>query len=641
VTSTLRPSGTLPMRGGVAARPAESTSAAARLSERALLAALLLVLAMSPFEAGYPPFGRFLMATFTNLEVALFVLVGAWLLRAVTEPRAILRLRNVPLVLPITGFVAASVLSTFFGEYRSLGVQFTYRLLMGATVYFSVWEVLRTRGRLFAALSTLVGAGLVSAVVGLLEFVPALNIQPWLRMFKPQPTTVGGMLRLSGTFEYANGAAAFFEMALPVVAVLVVLFSSRTWLDAMFGRMRVSESARRVVLAVLVTAVGIYSVALVLTMSRAALAALAIGFVVIGLAFVVRSRRTGDHLPFPLAWRPLAVVAAVMLAGGVIVFLTQPMFRLRLVTQNDRDWYRASVTAGPLPALQAGQWITVPVSLRNDGRMNWEAAGVLPIHLSYHWMSAEEEVYLQFDGARTPLPHDVAPGETISVLAIVRAPVQPGNYRLQWDMVHENVTWFDRKEGMTAEVRAYTVAPASGEYGAQGTPQGVAGAAQISVESISDTASVERLKLWRAAWAMFLDHPVVGVGPDGFRNMYGKYAGVTEWNRNIYTNNMYIEMFANLGMVGGLAFAALVLFALRRIARNLLSEQSGPVWLLGLGASAACIAFFAHGIVDYFLFATPIYILFWFLLGVAIHWPSAAGIGASRPESSAREVTLA
>jgi hypothetical protein len=317
------------------------------------------------------------------------------------------------------------------------------------------------------------------------------------------------------------------------------------------------------------------------------------------------------------------------------------MFRLRLVTQNDRDWYRASVSAAPLPALAASDWITVPVTLRNDGRMTWEAAGVLPIHLSYHWMSADEDVYLHFDGARTPLPRDVAPGETISVNAIVRAPEQPGNYRLQWDLVHENVTWFDRKEGMTAEVRAYTIAPAGRTQSAAGTsPAALAPTAQISVEAISDTASVERLKLWRAAWAMFLDHPIVGVGPDGFRNMYGKYAGVTEWNRNIYTNNMYIEMFVNLGLVGGLVFLTLVFAALRRIARSLLREPSGPVWLLGLGASAACVAFFAHGVVDYFLFATPIYILFWFLLGVAVLWPSAAGSGVTRPESSAREVTL-
>jgi O-antigen ligase len=205
-------------------------------------------------------------------------------------------------------------------------------------------------------------------------------------------------------------------------------------------------------------------------------------------------------------------------------------------------------------------------------------------------------------------------------------------------MVHENVTWFDRKAGMTAELRSYSVAPGSGSVGTVQTT--APPAAQLSVESISDTASVERLKLWRAAWAMFLDHPIVGVGPDGFRNMYGQYAGLNEWNRNIYTNSLYIEMFTNLGLVGGVAFLTLAALALRRMARNVLRGSTGPVWLLGLGASAACVAFFAHGFVDYFLFATPIYILFWFLLGVAVLWPSAAGVGAPGPESPPREVNL-
>jgi hypothetical protein len=332
------------------------------------------------------------------------------------------------------------------------------------------------------------------------------------------------------------------------------------------------------------------------------------------------------------------ITAGVMVACGALVVLTQPMFRLRLITQNDRDWYRASVAAAPIPALQAGQWITVPVTLHNDGLMTWEAAGVLPIHLGYHWMSATEDTYLDFDGARTPLPHDIAPGETVSVDALVRTPEEPGRYRLQWDMVHENVTWFDRKQGMTAEVREYTIEPNTTASASLQPP--IAPPGQISVAAISDTSSVERMKLWKVAWAMFLDHPVLGVGPDGFRNLYGRYAGVNEWNHNIYTNSLYIEMFTNLGLVGGLAFLGLVLVALRRFAGNLRRIPSGPVWLLGLGASAACAAFFIHGFVDYFLFATPIYILFWALLGVAVLWPSVARTGVPGSENTAREVTV-
>src|SRR5207249_9836730 len=111
------------------------------------------------------------------------------------------------------------------GEYRDMGYHYLYRLLMGAVVCLSAWEALWGTRRLLVAVGTLVAAGFVSAVLGLLEFAPWFNIEPWLAAFKPMPTTVGGALRLSGTFEYANGAAMFFEMLLPL-ALGVYLFWS-------------------------------------------------------------------------------------------------------------------------------------------------------------------------------------------------------------------------------------------------------------------------------------------------------------------------------------------------------------------------------------------------------------------------------
>jgi hypothetical protein len=49
------------------------------MTDRLLYAALLLVVAMSPFEAGYPPLTRFFRATFTNLEVMLLALTAGCL----------------------------------------------------------------------------------------------------------------------------------------------------------------------------------------------------------------------------------------------------------------------------------------------------------------------------------------------------------------------------------------------------------------------------------------------------------------------------------------------------------------------------------------------------------------------------------
>lgn len=592
---------------------------------KVLYGALLLAIAFSPFEAGYPPLGRFLWATYTDLEGVLFLLAAAFALTLATNPEARLRLLRLPLLWPIIALVGSSVVSTLFAEYGSLGVQFTYRLLMGVMVYAAAWEALNTRGRFFGALLTFVGAGAVSAVLGLLEFVPSVDIQPFLRAFKPHATEVGGILRLSGSFEYANGAAMYFEMALPVLISIMMLFSARPLISTLFGS-QLSEEKRWSIVAGLCVVMGIYVMALILTLSRAALVGLFVALAVFAVGSLTRRRPatidtqvdTAPLVSRRVIWRSLAITLCVMALGGLLVFVTQPMFRLRLLTQNDLSWYRATITAEPLPSLSASEIVTVPVTVRNDGEMVWPAAGVLPVHLGYHWMSQTENVYLVFEGLRSVLPHDVAPGETVSVLAIVQAPSESGTYRLQWDLVHETVTWFGRKQGLNSTIESYTIGPPAVAESTQPPPSAMP--PPVDVQSLSDTSSVERSELWRVAWAMFRAHPITGVGPDGFRNLYGEYASVAQWNKNIYTNNTYIEMFTNLGLLGGLAFLWLSALALWKAGRALLTSQRGPMWLLGLGATASLAAFFTHGVVDYFLFSTPLYVIFWFLLSVSGKW---------------------
>jgi hypothetical protein len=462
----------------------------------------------------------------------------------------------------------------------------------------------------------------VSATLGLLEFAPGIDIQPLLKPFKPQPTTVGGMLRLSGTFEYANGAAIYFEMALPLLMGLAALLRSRLFRAGTTvnpGR-RLAWGWRAGVMALSFMAGLIYTLALILTYSRAALVGLLIALAVFGAgAFFRRRDETGR--PARLVYTTLGISALVLVVSAIFVLATQPMFRLRLTTENDLGWYGATVTGAPEADLAAGQVVTVPVTITNYGQMTWPASGVLPVHISYHWLSATEEVYLVFDGLRTALPHDVSPGETLSVNAIVEAPVRPGNYRFQWDMVHENVSWFAGKHGMKTDTTAYTIgAPVAAEN--TQLPQAVM-PPPVTLLSNTDFASVGRGQLWKVAVDMFLAHPIAGVGPDGFRNLYGEYAGVADWNKNIYTNNMYLEMFTDLGLLGGLAFLWLAGLGLWRAARNVLRQPVGSLWLVGLGATAALVAFFAHGVVDYFLFATPIYVSFWFIMAVAVNWPDA------------------
>jgi hypothetical protein len=98
----------------------------------------------------------------------------------------------------------------------------------------------------------------------------------------------------------------------------------------------------------------------------------------------------------------------------------------------------------------------VAVTVANTGTLTWKAAGPNPVHLSYHWLQGATTVV--FDGTRTPLPHDVAPGGSVTLSAEVKRPFgAAGTYTLRFDMVEEGVTWFGAQGSPTADIGSVTV----------------------------------------------------------------------------------------------------------------------------------------------------------------------------------------
>jgi len=116
--------------------------------------------------------------------------------------------------------------------------------------------------------------------------------------------------------------------------------------------------------------------------------------------------------------------------------------------------------------------------------------------------------------------------------------------------------------------------------------------------------------LWRAAVRMVEAHPLLGVGPDNFRLLYGSYAGLTGADPRTHSNNMYLEVLVGGGL---LAFAAFALFSARACALF----AAAPRYRFGVGIAAAGLAIAVHGVVDSFLSFAPTYILFALTLGFA------------------------
>ncbi len=104
------------------------------------------------------------------------------------------------------------------------------------------------------------------------------------------------------------------------------------------------------------------------------------------------------------------------------------------------------------PALRAGQSSSVTVLVKNTGDEQWPSKGSLDpswagagaVRLSYRWLKPSSDPLTSFTD-RVDLPKALGPGESAELVVPVKTPGEPGDYKLQFDLVQESVAWFSDK----------------------------------------------------------------------------------------------------------------------------------------------------------------------------------------------------
>jgi len=80
---------------------------------------------------------------------------------------------------------------------------------------------------------------------------------------------------------------------------------------------------------------------------------------------------------------------------------------------------------------------------------------------------------------------------------------------------------------------------------------------------VPDTSVVRRYVLTVATWHVFLDHPILGVGPGHFAEYYsmpyGNRVGLIEQLKKYRGHNLYFETLAETGILGLASFLAVIL----------------------------------------------------------------------------------
>jgi hypothetical protein len=299
---------------------------------------------------------------------------------------------------------------------------------------------------------------------------------------------------------------------------------------------------------------------------------------------------------------------AVLIAIQLVSSRTMGDLRLRMTTEGQEAWYDARIDAPSRFTIPAGDTIPVPVTLTNSGLGPWDSAGAGRFRLSYHWLLRDRDKVVSWEGLRTDVPSPVRPGESVRVQARVSAPRQPGEYRLLWDIEQENRLWFSTE-------------PDAGVFFTRVTVSGpAAGAFDTSRLMTMPQKAVRprREVLWRAAARMVAAHPLIGVGPDNYRLLYGGFAGLASADARVHSNNMYLEVLVGGGFAGGLAFAWLCWGAAEQFvgaARRAAGPQGATAGAAVLAAGAAIAV---HGMADSFLGFTATYILIAITIGLAV-----------------------
>lgn len=111
-----------------------------------------------------------------------------------------------------------------------------------------------------------------------------------------------------------------------------------------------------------------------------------------------------------------------------------------------------------------------------------------------------------------------------------------------------------------------------------------------------------RVNLWQSAWAMWLDHPLLGVGPDNFLYAYRSfYILPAAWKEPelSHAHNLILDPLARIGALGLIALAAVAAGFVVRARLALRNPASRPLVIGALGLAAAAAA---HGMVDHSLF---------------------------------------
>jgi hypothetical protein len=137
--------------------------------------------------------------------------------------------------------------------------------------------------------------------------------------------------------------------------------------------------------------------------------------------------------------RPIPPADAMVPIASVEVLRTHELDR----TPQPPIWSAAYLSHDTPAVLGTNRGALATLRVRNTSEATWQSRGEVTgrVVISYRWR-APDDSFAVAQGDVTLLPAAVPPGGEAEVVAGLWTPDEPGEYRLEWDMLCERVSWF-------------------------------------------------------------------------------------------------------------------------------------------------------------------------------------------------------
>ncbi len=147
----------------------------------------------------------------------------------------------------------------------------------------------------------------------------------------------------------------------------------------------------------------------------------------------------------------------------------------------------------------------------------------------------------------------------------------------------------------------------------------------------ADTSAAARVEFYRAAWLMSLDHPLLGVGPDGFDLFYPSYQRDFRWFSK-HSHCFFLDILCECGWPAFLLLLALLGYGAMLLYRRWKEDEAPEKpWRLGLSLGVLALLIHSQADIEMNFLVLPLTAAMW--AGVCLATPTRAECAEPQEEA--------